>query len=372
MNLSNLKQRLQNNLWYGEQRRAFHYDPEMFSLVATYIEPDYTKAWYIDISPWDGGAVQLGVTKSLGCSGVWIKGVDGSVNSNHFVANYTTAVSVGLPRSAYAWLYRDANVRATAQAQAFDTLLNKYPPSPELLPLVDFEYTKYAGAQSNPDFTDLRKWLTEWLRLGNPKPIVYSGKYYMDQFGAMPSDVRGMIAGLHIANYSSLNPPLPIGFTEWTYHQFTSSGDAMKIAPNNVNKLALDLNYGRGAIVTPPQNGVTMKGVVQTTLTIRNATNDPIGTLYAGDVVYGEIKLAYNLQRLFFTHVYRKATPTVFQTWATGSNAAVADGTGKVLIVTSNEAEPGTTPPPPAPVGDIQFNAILKADGSVTGTWKEI
>lgn len=249
-----LKQYLQHNLFYGEQVRER--DADRPSITSALVEPDYNKKWYIDISSWDGGAVQLGVTKSYGCSGVWIKGVDGSVNSRHFVANYTTAVSVGLPRSSYAWLYRDENVRATAQAQAFDTLLNRYPPSSELTPLVDFESTRYQGVQSNPTFYDLRKWLVEWLRLGNPKPIVYSGKYYMDQYGSMPSDIRAMIAGIHIANYSTLTPPLPLGFTEWIYHQFTDKGDAMKLAPNDVNKLELDLNYGHGT-TTPPSDTIT-------------------------------------------------------------------------------------------------------------------
>jgi len=299
MNYHQIKQWLENNLWYGEQGRP----PQEQTLATALIEPDYTKRWYIDISDWDGGAVQLGVTKALGCSGVWIKGVDGSLNSKHFPANYATAVQVGLPRSAYAWLYRDVNVRATAQAQAFDTLLNKYPPSPELTPLIDFESTRYGGVSSNPDFTDLRKWLVEWLRLGNPKPILYGGKYYMDQFGAMPSDVRDMIEGLHIANYSTLNPPLPFGFTTWIYHQFASIGNAMKIAPNNVNKLELDLNYGHGTVIPPPPpTGATMKSGTLTTnttsLKIRSTpvaladNSNQIGGIYQGDTAFGEIDAA--------------------------------------------------------------------------------
>lgn len=346
MNFTQLKQRWQNNLWYGEQRRQPDPDRPLRSVV--YIQPDYSKPWFIDISPWDGGAVQLGVTKSKGCSGVWIKGVDGSVNSNHFITNYTTAVSVGLPRSSYAWLYRDANVRAIAQAQAFNTLLNKYPPSPELLPMLDFEYTKYAGVQSNPDFTDLRKWLVEWLRLGNPKPILYSGKYYMDQYGALSSDIRDMIEGLNIANYSSLNPPLPLGFSEWNYHQFTSSGDAVMLAPNDVGKVALDLSYGRVAVSPPPPGG-TMDTwlVITTSLKVRSGPGTVYGQtqgLNQGDKFDGFYDAATGWIHL--SKIYRvNGTVIVFDGWCSGNELYVS----KISIV-----------PPPAPkVKEIQMTLAV-------------
>lgn len=353
MNYHQFKQLLGHNLLHGEQRRLPDADRPFIS--AALIQPDYSKSFYVDISPWDGGAVQLGVTKALGCSGVWIKGVDGSINSRYFPENYATAVSVDLPRSSYAWLYRDVNVRATAQAQAFDTLLNQYPPSPELLPWVDFEYTKYGGVQSNPNFEDLRKWLTEWLRLGNPKPIIYSGKYYMDQFGTMPSDVRGMIAGLAIANYSSLNPPLPFGFTEWMYHQFTSSGDAMLIAPNNVNKLALDLSYGYETVPVPPPIGETIMEtwqIIATELNVRTGigTNYPIiTTVKKDDLIWGTLDVASN-----WIHIVKR-------------NGIELDGwcSGNVLYVKKYSV------PPPA-TGDIAVDMMLKSDGTITGSWTNI
>lgn len=249
MNIHQLKQNWQNNWWYGENRHLADGDRPLST--DTLIQPNYTRTWLIDISPWDG-FVNLTVTKSLGCSGVIIKGVDGTINSRYFPENYAKAVEVGLARSSYAWLYRDVNVRCTAQAQAFDTLLNKYPPSPAIRPAVDFESTKYGGVQSDPNFTDLRKWVTEWLRLGNPKPLLYSGRYYMDQFGQMPSDLMDMFEGLWIANYSSFNPPLPLGWTKWILHQWTAQGDALLLAPGTTNKQELDLSYSYSVITPAP------------------------------------------------------------------------------------------------------------------------
>lgn len=299
MNIHQLKQQLQNNLWYGESRRARSANTPY--LAAALIHPDYSRPWLIDISHWDG-IVDLAITKALGCSGVIIKGMDGTVQSRYFVENYTKAVAVGLPRSSYAWLYRNANVSCIAQAQAFSTLLNRYPPSPELPPVIDFEATRYSGAQSNPTFDDLRKWVTEWLRLGNQKPWLYTGKYYCDQFGQMPADLRGMFAGLWIANYGVTSPGLPLSWTEWKLWQFSANGDALLIAPGNTGKLELDLNYAVGGIVPPtePPPGGNMTYVTGTTKAANSAgglqvrvgpstTSESLGSLPFGTAVYGEL-----------------------------------------------------------------------------------
>ena len=115
----------------------------------------------------------------------------------------------------------------------------------------------------------------------------------MDQFGSMPSDIRDMIEGIHIANYSVLNPPLPLGFTSWIYHQFTSTGDAQAIAPNSVNKFELDLNYGHGTITPPPPtNGETMDAYqIKAVLNIRTGAGTSfldVGDVLAGDVIWGD------------------------------------------------------------------------------------
>lgn len=313
MNLQQLKQNVQNNLWYGENRRQLP-DSMFPSLTTGLIQPDYSRTWLIDISPWDG-VVDLTITKGLGCAGVWIKGVDGTVNSKYFPENYNKAVQVGLARSSYAWLYRNANVSCVAQAQAFDTLLNKYPPSAELLPVVDFETTKYGGVYSNPDFTDLRKWLTEYLRLGNPKPLLYSGKYYMDQFGQIPADVKGMLAGLFIAAYGSLNPLLPFGWTSYEYHQFAATGDAEVIAPGDVGKKELDLTYPAGTVTQPPPGGsMYVKGTTKAAdsaggLKVRSAASTsaavlgslPYGTPVEGYLENGWIKIRFNDQDAYIS-----------------------------------------------------------------------
>lgn len=295
MNIHQLKQYFQNNLFYGSQRRgAFD---QHFGAMASLVQPDTSRVWGTDISHWDGN-VRLDTTKALGASFVIIKAIDGTLQTRYFVENRLRARDTDLLHGPYGWLYRNANVSCVAQAQAYTTLLQKYPMT--LPAVIDFEPTLWGGKPSNPSFSDLRLWATEWLRLGNPKAIIYSAAYYMNQFGQMPADLKDMFAGLHVAHYGTTNPAMPLGFKagEWLFHQFTSSGDARVYSPNDVNKLEVDMNYAISreklyqlAGQVPPGNGGKMLygEVTATSLYTRNGPGksyqivDP--GLYKGDKV---------------------------------------------------------------------------------------
>jgi hypothetical protein len=115
---------------------------------------------------------------------------------------------------------------------------------------LDFEWTSWAGQASNPNYDDLDKWVTEWLRLGNRKPILYSAAGYMNAFGTIPAALKAKFEGIFIANYGVNNPLMPYGYgaSDWLFHQFTASGDASYLAPNDAGKLEVDLNYFNGDI----------------------------------------------------------------------------------------------------------------------------
>ena len=243
MNIHQVKQYIQNNLIYGEQK---HGSFERFFGVQPLVAPDTSRPWGTDISHWDGN-VQLGVTKAKGAEFTFVKAIDGTLTARYFVENRQRAKNAVLIDGAYGWLYRNVNVSCVAQAQAYDALMNKYPVT--LPPVIDFEPTTWAGQASNPTYDDLRKWGTEWLRLGNPKGILYSAAYYMNSMGQIPSDVKDMFVGLWVAHYGTLNPTLPKGYAagEWLFHQFTSSGDAKVYSPNDAGKLEVDMNYAISA-----------------------------------------------------------------------------------------------------------------------------
>lgn len=295
MNISQIAQYFGNNLWYGEQKREGA--PVYFADLAALVLPDQSRTWGTDISPWDGN-VRLETTANKGASFVFVKGIDGTLQARYFVENRQRAINAGLINGAYGWLYRNVNVSCVAQAQAYDTLLNKYPV--DLPAVIDFEPTKWGGVASNPTYADLRLWATEWLRLGNRKPILYSAAYYMDSFGPMPSDLRDMFEGLWVANYGALSPAMPMGWGagNWLFHQFASAGDASILSPNDVGKKEVDLNYAISAqklyeladlVPPPPSGGTTMNGkIIATALNIRQGAGAnylDIGDLLNGDLV---------------------------------------------------------------------------------------
>jgi GH25 family lysozyme M1 (1,4-beta-N-acetylmuramidase) len=203
-----------------------------------FIAPDTNKIWGVDISHWDGN-VNLSVTKDFGGDFVIIKAMDGTIPTRYWKENTARAIAAGLPNSSYAWLYPDNRINCTLQAQAYYNLIKDTPHS--FPPVIDLEWTRYAGVQANPNYEDLRKWTAAFTRLSGVKPILYSAAGYMDMFGRMPDDLRAMFAGFHFASYGGLT--LPTGFSSWDIHQFTASGDALALCPGDTNKKELDLNY---------------------------------------------------------------------------------------------------------------------------------
>lgn len=102
---------------------------------------------------------------------------------------------------------------------------------------------------------------------------------------------------------------------------------------------------------------MSYKGTVVKTVRIRNADNtDAGGLLYAGDVVYGEVKLSYGLNRIFYNRIYRK--DGTVKPWV--GNSALIDG-GVTLITTqagfTDPAEVVT--PPPAPTKPVSVTVTL-------------
>lgn len=242
MNLDQYKQVLQNNLIHGEQSRR---STQERRAVFAFDYPDKGRVWGIDISSWDGN-VELQKTKEYGAAFVFIKAMDGTVHSKFFPENRERAVAAKLFHAPYAWLYRDANVSCVAQARAYSELIKKYPS--DLPPAIDFEWTRWLGKASNPTYKDLDLWVTEFLRLGNRKPLLYTAAGFADAYGRIPVSLKDKFEGLWVANFGVKNPQLPLGFTTYLFHQQTDLGDAMTIAPNDRRKMELDINYFNGDV----------------------------------------------------------------------------------------------------------------------------
>jgi GH25 family lysozyme M1 (1,4-beta-N-acetylmuramidase) len=222
--------------------------------------PDNAQIWGIDISDWDGN-VNLQVSCDAGAKFAFIKAMDGTIPAKYWTANNARAIEADLPHAPYAWLYPDNRVSCTLQARAYWELIkNTYF---ELPPVIDFEWTRYAGLQANPTYADLDRWVTEFIRVSGIKPILYSAAGYMNQFGVMPEYLRQKFAGVWWAAYG-VGCVYPYGFTSYDCWQFSSFGDALTLAPGDRDKRELDLNYmtptfySRYVGEIPQQEGNTM------------------------------------------------------------------------------------------------------------------
>jgi GH25 family lysozyme M1 (1,4-beta-N-acetylmuramidase) len=259
-----------------------------------FVAPDTNRIWGPDVSDWDG-AVNFQTVKDFGADFAIIKAMDGTVPTRYWEVNHQRANDCGLPHGPYAWLYPDNRVNCTLQAKAYYNLIKGA--KIQLPPVIDFEWTRYAGVQANPNYTDLRRWVAPFIQASGVKPILYSAAGYMNMFGRMPDDLRAMFAGFHFASYGGTRPIYPIGFTEYDLWQFTASGDALALCPGDRNKKELDLNYMtesffnkyvRAIPPTEPQTGETMKGKVLKFTNIRAQNTQystDVGDLLTGDLV---------------------------------------------------------------------------------------
>jgi GH25 family lysozyme M1 (1,4-beta-N-acetylmuramidase) len=234
---------------------------EIAGLVSQgFVAPDKSRIWGVDISGrWDG-RVNFAPTVHAGAKFEICKAIDGTVPTAHFAENNQRAITAGLLNGAYAWLYPDRCVSARSQAQAYWDLIRgaqlKIPPA------IDLDWTRFAGQQADPNYTDLDKWATEFNRISPTKPILYSASGYMNKFGRMPESLKAKFAGIWIASYGGSQPLMPMGFTQadWDLWQFSAYGDAQLLCPGDLGKLELDLNYMTqefyemiGGVIVPPE-----------------------------------------------------------------------------------------------------------------------
>src|SRR3990167_10683985 len=221
MNLFN-RQYWQHNFWYGSNERAQNVrrqtqykSRELRLATVTWAEPDLSRVWGVDVSHWDGN-VNFAVTKAAGASFAIIKSMDGTVPTRYWAENRQRALDAGLIVGDYCWLYPNKYVDCKAQARA---VFERVRTVKRQLPLtVDFEWTTFAGQTANPNYTDLERFVTEFIRRSGYKPMLYSAAGYMNSRGWIPDALKAKFSALWIANYGVLVPQLPMGFSSWDFH----------------------------------------------------------------------------------------------------------------------------------------------------------
>ena len=372
MNLLN-SQFWMNNLWHGEnsreKNRKRHYDGVPFdskALLSTLVIPNASRVWGADFSRWNLPPVNMQRMKDIyGMSFTIIKGCDGSLNTLYFQDHKVAAKAEGLPWGIYVWLYPNNKVSIEAQTTAWANLAKSDPPP--LGVFIDAEWTTYAGQAANPSGTDLRMAHDSFKAKYGESAMTYTARGYADTYLKGFDWTR---EELWVANYGVVSPTLPSGATTYTFWQFSSTLDGKLLDPNG--NAELDGNYFNGTKAdfenryldgTQPPGGGTVLHWTAMTAQQEKACETP-----KGDKVK-DIPANTFLEFDQISAEYNGNWARVF---------SPVDFAGKWVLRTYlvNWMEKPITdpepPPPPPPTGDIEWNIVQHADGTLTGTWKAV
>ena len=239
MNLSQIKQLLLNNLWFGEQGSI----RKRSTIISELINPDINKIWGIDISHWNVPPVDLkNMATNFGMKFVGIKGCDGSLNSKYYLNHVAAADATGIPYIMYVWLYPNSKVSIDAQVNAWVARAEATNPA---LVAIDAEWTKYLGIAANPSADDLRMAHDKFAHEYGQAAITYTAASYANQYLIGFDWHREK---LWIAHYGVTTPLLPKNASEYLIHQYTSTLDGKALDPNG--NFELDGNNFNGDTAT--------------------------------------------------------------------------------------------------------------------------
>ncbi len=171
----------------------------------------------IDVSHFQGH-VDWQAVKAAGCAFAFAKATAGTgITDPDFAANWAGMKAAGLLRGAY-HLYR-AQEPAEQQAAHFLSTVQFGPG--DLPPVLDIELNDGVTGQSLVG--GVQTWLDAVEPVAGVAPIIYTNtpfwnEYFNDQFSAYP---------LWVAHYTSASAPspLPVGWTVWTFWQYSQSLD---------------------------------------------------------------------------------------------------------------------------------------------------
>jgi lysozyme len=174
----------------------------------------------IDVSHWQG-AIDWRAVRGGGVEFAFIKATEGATYADpEFARNWAGAAEAGVMRGAYH--YFRPNVDPVKQAENFLRVAQIRPG--DLPPVLDVETSD--GVAGDALLRSVRVWLETVERATGKRPVVYTypdfwNRYASGSVGAYP---------LWIATYSRDQPMVPVGWSDWTFWQYTSTGRVAGIA----------------------------------------------------------------------------------------------------------------------------------------------
>ena len=167
----------------------------------------------IDVSHFQGD-VDWQAVKAAGCVFAFAKATEGAgVVDPHFASNWAGMKAAGILRGAYHF-YRAAQSAAAQAAHLLSTVRFE---AGDLPPVLDIEVND--GVTGPALVGGVQTWLDAVEPVAGVTPIIYTNTYFWDahfndQFSQYP---------LWIAHYGPAPEPLPVGWTVWTFWQYSQS-----------------------------------------------------------------------------------------------------------------------------------------------------
>ncbi|HEX8633279.1 MAG TPA: GH25 family lysozyme [Pyrinomonadaceae bacterium] len=174
--------------------------------------PQATRLTGIDVSHYQG-TVNWPQVKDAGCAFAFAKATESTSTDPQFAANWSGMKSAGLVRGAYHFFRAAQN--ALAQADHFLQVVQLEPG--DLPPVIDIELND--GVTGGALIAGVGNWIDTVAEAMGTTPIIYTNtsfwnEYMNDGFGKFP---------LWLAHYGSAPQPLPHGWPDWTFWQYSQS-----------------------------------------------------------------------------------------------------------------------------------------------------
>ena len=199
----------------------------------------------IDVSYWNAG-IDWPKVRATGQRFVFVKATESTAYKDPtFDDNWLGAKSAGLLRGAYHFFRCNADARK--QADSFIDYVKSFNDG-ELPPVLDIE--THDGQRRDKILPAAKTWLDRVEAAFGKKPIIYSGKYFLQDYfsetgGGPPTWAKDH--ALWLAQYPDqyvpgMEPFLPRGWFKWTFWQYSDKGRINGINSNT------DLNVFNGTL----------------------------------------------------------------------------------------------------------------------------
>jgi GH25 family lysozyme M1 (1,4-beta-N-acetylmuramidase) len=187
----------------------------------------------VDVSVYQG-SINWAAVKSSGVAFAIARIGDGTYKDTTFETNWNGIKDAGLIRGSYQFFEpgEDPNVQANIVISKVGRL-----GAGDLPVMLDVEVT---GGQSPATITaHIHQWVDAVTAGTGKQPFIYTGAYFWD--GNVKSPDFGSLA-LDVAWYGTNCPGIPSEWSNWTFHQFTSSGRVAGISGD------VDVNLFNGSL----------------------------------------------------------------------------------------------------------------------------